>query len=202
MTHKIHPELLQRRVRVLVVGCGGNGSAIAGGLPYLHQALLACGHPGGLHVTLMDGDLVSPLNCLRQPFSASEVGLYKSVVLVNRLNLFWDLDWEAVPEHLTAGKRIERADVVIGCVDIRAARRVIADAVTGRDKSVGYWFDLGNNADSGQFILGEPWNWRNRRSAQRLRTVAELFGEIVDASLDDDGQPSCSAAEALDRQLY
>jgi len=162
MTHKIHPELLQRRVRVLVVGCGGNGSAIAGGLPYLHQALVACGHPGGLYVTLMDGDLVSTVNCLRQPFSDSEVGLYKAVVLVNRLNLFWGLDWEAVPEHLTAGKRIDRADLVIGCVDTRAARRVIADAVTGRDKSVGYWLDLGNNADSGQFILGEPWNWRNR----------------------------------------
>jgi hypothetical protein len=31
-------------MRVLVVGCGGNGSAIAAGLPYLHQALLAYGH--------------------------------------------------------------------------------------------------------------------------------------------------------------
>ena len=28
-----------------------NGSAIASGLPYLHQALLAFGHPGGLNVT-------------------------------------------------------------------------------------------------------------------------------------------------------
>ena len=37
-THQIHPELLKHRVRVLVVGCGGNGSAIAAGLPYLHQA--------------------------------------------------------------------------------------------------------------------------------------------------------------------
>ena len=24
--HQIHPELLRQRVRVLVVGCGGNGS--------------------------------------------------------------------------------------------------------------------------------------------------------------------------------
>src|SRR2546422_3322157 len=34
----------------------------------------------------------------------------------------------------------------------------------------------------------------------RLRSAAELFPEIVDPSLDDDGEPSCSAVEALERQ--
>jgi hypothetical protein len=36
-THTIHSELLRRRVRVLVVGCEGTGSAVAAGLPYLHH---------------------------------------------------------------------------------------------------------------------------------------------------------------------
>jgi len=36
-THRIHPELLERQVRVLVIGCGGTGSAIVAGLPYLHH---------------------------------------------------------------------------------------------------------------------------------------------------------------------
>jgi len=40
-THRIHPELLERQVRVLVVGCGGTGSALVAGLPYLHQSLVA-----------------------------------------------------------------------------------------------------------------------------------------------------------------
>ena len=48
MTHTPDPQLLERPIRILVVGCGGNGSAIVSGLPYLHQALLAFGHPGGL----------------------------------------------------------------------------------------------------------------------------------------------------------
>ena len=43
-------------------------------------------------------------------------------------------------------------------------------------------------------------NARNRRSATRLRTAAELFPEIVDPSLDDDGAPSCSGLEAIERQ--
>src|SRR5712692_8367777 len=74
-THRLHEELLKREVRVLVVGCSGTGSSILGGLPYLHQAMLVQGHPYGLSVTVMDGDTVSPFNCVRQPFSRSEIGL-------------------------------------------------------------------------------------------------------------------------------
>ena len=206
-THTIHEELLRRQVRVLVVGCGGTGSAIAAGLPYLHQAMLACGHPGGLHLTLMDGDTISLTNCVRQPFSRTEIGLYKAVVLVNRINIFWGLNWEAVPAHLSSRQAVSpsyenglgRTHIVIGCVDTRAARAVIADA-TCNFSTVDYWLDVGNNADSGQFILGEPLNHINRRVRTRLRTVAEWFPEIVDANLDNDGLPSCSAAEAIERQ--
>jgi hypothetical protein len=41
---------------------------------------------------------------------------------------------------------------------------------------------------------------RNRRHKLRLRTVSELFPEVIQGELDGDGLPSCSAAEALDRQ--
>jgi len=198
-THQIHPELLEHRVRVLVVGCGGNGSAIAAGLPYLHQALLAYGHPEGLHVTLLDPDIIAPTNCVRQPFSESEIGLYKSVVLANRLNLFWGLDWEGIPERLDPKRRLDGVDIVIGCVDTRKARAAIAKCAEDWSE-VNYWLDLGNNSDSGQFVLGEPLNRRNRRHKLRLRTVSELFPEVIQTDLDGDGLPSCSAAEALDRQ--
>jgi PRTRC genetic system ThiF family protein len=198
-THQIHPQLLKHRVRVLVVGCGGNGSAVAAGLPYLHQALLAYGHPEGLHVTLLDPDVISATNCVRQPFSQSEIGLYKSVVLANRLNLFWGLAWEGIPERLDPKHRLDGVDIVIGCVDTRTARAAIAKCAEDWSE-VDYWLDLGNNSDSGQFVLGEPLNRRNRRHKLRLRTVSELFPEVIQADLDGDGLPSCSAAEALDRQ--
>jgi PRTRC genetic system ThiF family protein len=206
-THRIHPELLERQVRVLVVGCGGTGSAVVAGLPYLHQSLVARGHPGGLHVTVLDGDTISPTNCIRQPFAWSEVGLNKAIVLVNRVNLFWGLKWEAVPIYLKPGSHISRgysgddlrAHIVVGCVDTRAARAAIRDAV-GNWSTVSCWLDLGNNADSGQFILGEPLNQRNRKAKLRLRCAAEIFPEIVDPNLDYDGAPSCSSSEALERQ--
>ncbi len=192
---------------MLVIGCGGTGSAVVAGLPYLHQSLVARGHPGGLHVTVMDGDTISPANCVRQPFARSEIGLNKAIVLVNRLNLFWGRKWEAVAVHLREGTFISRsysgddlrAHIVVGCVDTRAARATIRAAVSNWS-TVSYWRDLGNNANSGQFILGEPLNQRNRRTKLRLRCAAELFPEIVDPTLDDDDEPSCSAAAALERQ--
>jgi PRTRC genetic system ThiF family protein len=64
-----------------------------------------------------------------------------------------------------------------------------------------YWLDLGNNADSGQFVLGQPENARNKSLGVRLPTAAELFPELVDPKLDrKDNLPSCSALEALERQ--
>src|SRR5271157_5374424 len=81
MMHTLDPQLLERPIRILVVGCGGTGSAIVSGLPYLHQAMLAFGHPGGLQVTLIDPDTVSEPNCVRQPFCRTEIGFPKAIVL-------------------------------------------------------------------------------------------------------------------------
>lgn len=147
----------------------------------------------------LDPDVISATNCVRQPFSRSEVGLYKAVVLANRLNLFWGLDWQGIPERLDTNRRLDWVDIVIGCVDTRVARAAIAKCAEDWSE-VDYWLDLGNNADSGQFVLGEPLNRRNRRHRLRLRTVPELFPEVIQGELDGDGLPSCSAAEALDRQ--
>ena len=203
--HLLPSGLLGRRpVRILVVGAGGTGSAIVMGLPYLHQALRAWGHPYGLEVTLMDGDTVSETNCVRQPFSWSDVGQSKATVLINRLNLFWGTKWNAHPasfDDATLRSNHDRnPDLLIGCVDTRAARGVIERGVTRKSSYVAYWLDLGNNESTGQFVLGQPLNGRNRRKAGRLRTVSELYPEIADAAAGEDPLPSCSAVEALERQ--
>lgn len=209
--HKIPSRLLTEPIRVVVVGCGGTGSAVAFGLPYLHQALLSFGHPWGLKVTLVDGDVVSETNCVRQPFSRSEIGLNKAVVIATRINLFWGLRWLAVPHHLDAPQESASADlptgnpdVVIGCVDTRAARRAIAARFWS---SARYWLDFGNDAEFGQFCLGEMRDpmvfvpgrgWCVERP--RLPNAADLWPELVDEAGGEDGLPSCSAVEALTRQ--
>jgi PRTRC genetic system ThiF family protein len=203
--HTLSPELLRRQaVRVLIVGAGGTGSAIAMGLPYLDQAMRVWGHSHGLHVVMMDADTVTETNCVRQPFSISDIGQYKATVLVNRINLFWGTRWAAATrrfhEHSLERDWERSPDLVIGCVDTRAARKAIIASVTGRRSNTSYWLDLGNNAASGQYILGQPLNGCNRRKAERLRTVSELYPEIADDGAGEDPLPSCSAVEALDRQ--
>ncbi len=196
--HRIAAELLNKKIHVTVVGCGGTGSAIAAGLPHLHQAMLALGHPHGLDVTLVDGDRVSRTNCVRQPFSESEIGLYKATTLATRINLFWGLAWKGSPHFLDESWR-EETDVLIGCVDSRKARNMMTR--TASYWNCHYWLDLGNNADSGQFVLGQPENGRNKEGEPRLPTAGDLFPELINPKLDrKDRLPSCSAVEALEQQ--
>lgn len=88
-------------------------------------------------MTILDADVISPTNCVRQPFSYSEVSSYKSII-ANRLNLFWGLDWEGIPKRLNDEMHIERADIVIGCVDSKASRRTVQECA-GKRSEVGYW---------------------------------------------------------------
>jgi PRTRC genetic system ThiF family protein len=167
-------------------------------LPYLHQAMVALGHPHGLDVTLVDGDRISRTNCVRQPFSESEIGLHKATVLATRINLFWGLGWKGVP-HFVDESWGQETDILIGCVDSRAARNAITR--TPAYWNCHYWLDLGNNADSGQFVLGQPENQRNKALDLRLPVAPELFPELINAKLDKkDRLPPCSALEALERQ--
>jgi PRTRC genetic system ThiF family protein len=124
----------------------------------------------------MDADTVTETNCVRQPFSASDIGQNKATVLVNRINMFWGTKWLAEPaffnERTLRRSHDEVPDLLIGCVDTRAARKIIDQAVTRPMHATTYWLDIGNNAASEQYILGQPLNSRNRRAAARLRTVS------------------------------
>ena len=141
--HTLHDTLANHRypIKILVIGAGGNGSAVFLQLPYLHQALRVWGY-SGLQVELADGDAVSLANCVRQPFAASDVGANKATILVNRVNLFWGLEWRALPRHFesfTLKEYNESPDVVISCVDTRAARSTIASAISKPRSGVAYW---------------------------------------------------------------
>jgi PRTRC genetic system ThiF family protein len=201
-------SLSHTALRVLLIGSGGNGSAVLFGLPYLHQAMIAWGM-SGLSVTVLDHDTVSPTNCVRQPFGQAEIGQHKAISLVNRVNLFHGLTWSAIPRRFSPELEINESmlyhgwDLVISCVDTKKARADMHSAffgASGEWSQVKYWLDLGNNASNGQFVLGQPYNRRNRGVKRRLPCVTELFPAIMDINAGEDNLPSCSAAEALERQ--
>lgn len=193
MKHHLPSELLERKVKVIVVGAGGNGSILITQLVKLHHAMLALGHHYGLDVLVIDGDTISEANLIRQEFRPWEVNQYKAIALVNRLNHENALDWDAEIEYLTNNSYYE-ADIVIGCVDTRKARLAIKHACKAH-----YYLDCGNTEMTGQVVLGE--NNIRKEVEYRLPLAGEIFPELLDATLDkvDDG-PSCSLAEALQKQ--
>lgn len=194
MEHVLPARYLERPVFVDLVGCGGNGSQMLTGLARLDHAMRALGHPG-LRVTVSDFDQVSEANVGRQLFSPADVGANKAVVLVSRVNAFFGLAWEARPQEYDSADR-PAGTFLITCVDSARARVSIA-----RRAAPGYWLDLGNREADGQVVLGETLDHRKYTIEQpRLPHLLDLFGELQDPKREEDTAPSCSLAEALERQ--
>lgn len=195
--HRVNPELLTRAIHIIVVGAGGTGSALLPRLMQLHHTLLAVGHPGGFAVTVIDGDTVSEANIGRQGFLPGDEGQFKSLLLINRLNMAFGTNWKAVASRLNKSDNI-RADIVIGCVDSRKARAAIIGSM---QSARAYYIDSGNSQNTGQVVIGEIGNKTTMKKFDRLPSVADLFPEMVDVSLDaKDDMPSCSVAEAISKQ--
>lgn len=200
MPHYTPSNLLARRVSISLAGCGGNGSQMLTGLARLNHALTALGHPG-LRVRAFDPDTVSEANMGRQLFGRFDVGSSKSIVLVNRLNAFFGLDWEA---HYGRYDRNDtnRPDILIVCVDSAKARHQISRLPFQPE----YVMDMGNRAADGQVIFGQP-DVTSREVAEhahvdhvRLPNPYRVLPELVDVTAPEDDTPSCGLAEALERQ--
>ena len=201
--HHTHPRLISDQVHVHLVGAGGSGSLMLTGLARLHTAIVALGHPG-LHVTCSDPDRVSAANLGRQLFTAADVGAYKAEVLITRLNSWFGLDWRARPHAWdSTDLSHELGNIVVSCVDSAQARVGIAQDIERTYRKPYYWLDLGNRAGDGQVVLGiPPWSGVHAAYEYRLPTVVELFPELEQrtADFDHDDTPSCSLAQALERQ--
>ncbi|MDF3831428.1 PRTRC system ThiF family protein [Cupriavidus basilensis] len=207
MEHLIDPHLLDRRVTIHLVGVGGNGAQMAACLARLDIAMRALGHPHGLHVSAFDADRVSEANVGRQLYSAADIGRHKAIVTVHRLNQFYGLDWNAHPQRYEAHQQESHtgrsADLLISCVDSRAARRVLHGLAFDSHAHYRYWLDLGNTESTAQVVLGQPSTHavsQRETCGPRLPCVTELFPELLDESVPEDDQPSCSVRMSLASQ--
>jgi len=143
---------------------------------------------------------VSKTNVGRQNFWPSDVGQSKAEILVNRCNLLMQTGWVAETLKVTDDTQFSNPDIVIGCVDNRKGRAAILTALKRSVYSSAYYLDIGNREHDGQVVLGEVFGASYKRE-NRLPHVADLYPDIIDGSLDDtDDTPSCSLAEALEKQ--
>jgi len=196
--HYLPAHFDDRAIRVLLVGCGGNGAQMLMGLASLDTALRAISSRS-LDVIVVDDDIVTQANLGRQPFYHCDIGNSKARTLTERINLAHGLAWKAVHGRAPGAVDIGKADILISCVDTASARRAIGAAMAGEKPVPAYWLDLGNRTSDGQYLIGCPGHLSSTDAA-RLPTVLDYFPEIADESLAEDDAPSCSVAEALERQ--
>lgn len=192
-------------ITINLIGCGGTGSQVLTCLARIHQSLSALGHPG-LNVSVYDPDEVTEANIARQLFSLSDVGLNKAEVLVTRINRFFGLDWLAYP-CVYKNTCNRHANILISCVDTVQSRQelVAVKNCTSYDPPFQsyYWMDFGNGRRTGQVVLGtltsiEQPKIKSVKTVARLKTVLKLF-DLSSVNEADSG-PSCSLAEALNKQ--
>lgn len=187
------------KITVALIGCGGTGSQVLSILARFDKSLRALDHLG-IHVTVYDDDIVTTANVGRQLFSESEVGQYKSISLVSRINRFFGLNWESkIYQFPSAHNQPDRHNIYISCVDDFDARLKIGKYIKKRsgihDAESLYWLDFGNTNNSGQVILGSLFDYANIKLE-----CFDSWASTYKKPRKKKSEPSCSLAEALEKQ--
>ncbi|MGV4438745.1 PRTRC system ThiF family protein [Ornithobacterium rhinotracheale] len=204
-------------ISINLIGAGGTGSQVLTALGRMHHALVQLGH-AGFALTLWDNDTISQANLGRQLFAESEIGLYKSVALINRVNRFFGTNWKA--KTIKFAKDYQKnnshelvSNLYITCVDSVSSRFEIADIIKDCSENSSrfqgnqprYWFDFGNSQQTGQVILStigkhsQPKS-KKYKTIEKLPFITDEFADLLKQSEETDDTPSCSLAEALHKQ--
>ena len=200
----IPSHMLDRKLKVAVIGLGGTGSAFLTELFQMDGILKRIGGYG-FSVDAYDADMVSESNVFRQNFWPHDLGKSKAEVLINRFNQFGGLSWNAIPEFFTAETATSTYyDIIITAVDKASVRYEIGEALLNSNHK-GLWLDLGNNNHEANVLLGSIS--KNGGSVEvnenALPTPFQLFGkQWKEASEVEVDVSSCSTLDAIHKQTF
>lgn len=162
MSHTVSTLISSPRgevITITVIGAGGTGSLLLGTLARLNQAILRLKRIY-LHVKVFDFDRISDNNIVRQNFSPSDIGLFKSKVIVERLNRFYNTRWTGFPYRWEEEPEEVRANIIITCVDTASTRFALSKKLrkwtetTDHPEKFAYWIDIGNTQHTCNIIMG------------------------------------------------
>ena len=175
---------------VIVIGCGGTGSAL---IPFLSRYLYSVNFRGNL--VLADGDTYEESNSDRQIFNNQMVGVnkaeYQAASISNQLpeiEDFVDYIDEYLSEEDINGLVVENS-IVINCVDNKAARKYVNDRVSSLNNAV--HICCGNRERSGQVQAHVRVNGEN------VTPDIYEFSPEFDSTDDDVSSMSCEELAAL-----
>lgn len=198
--HFLDRMINNQTIRVVVIGAGGTGSSFLQKLLQMHTTLVRLGG-AGFHVTVYDDDTVSETNLGRQAFYAVDLNQPKAKVLVERYRMFAGVNWNYNLERFNASKiGMFHADVYVTCVDNPETRVALGKQLrTHKLQHSCLWLDGGNDANSGQVILGcYP---SDDSQDKRIPSVYDLFKDSLEHA-NYDPSDSCSHEDAIRKQDF
>jgi PRTRC genetic system ThiF family protein len=207
-----------RLTKLVLVGCGGTGSWLAGGIARIAWELKRIGRQ--VEVQFWDFDRVEPKNIPRQAFTGSEVGLYKAEALALRYSGAWAINIAAYlqpfePDRLQPHGYYYSYNppltIILGAVDNAKARRSIAQALENNSPRAParWWVDCGNSKASCQVLVGTHNKTDELREAFSLSCNAlpspvlqhpELLDPLPEEFNGASGRMSCAELVAANAQ--
>ncbi|SDE73075.1 PRTRC system ThiF family protein [Pricia antarctica] len=197
-------------ITIALIGVGGTGSLMLARLARIDFALRQIGHPG-LHLVAYDSDVVEKNNVGRQLYTLCDIGEYKGVNAVNKVNVAFGLQWDGIPmDSLPDGEDV-RANIIITCVDNARFRTLLSKSLhfpfKGSEyQTMFYWLDIGNSRDTGQFVLGTLFKEERNIDGEDFELVDNLKN-IIDFFPDLDAQDTpilqgagCAYSDKLNEQ--
>lgn len=208
---------------VLIMGCGGTGGYVAAHLSRLISVLNKRGL--GIKLFLADGDEVEDKNLVRQHFIPADINKNKAAVLAERYASVFGMEISVVPRDLekledfnffgNTRQRTDRSDLIIGCVDNNASRKLAYQWFRGetekQDENFAwrsrFWIDAGNEETAGQIICGYAPPSRGSYGAKKVKMdnrlkntsgefsmpcVMECYPELMESDDKFNSELSCA----------
>jgi PRTRC genetic system ThiF family protein len=184
MTYTFGPHFNGAQSTIAVVGCGGTGAQVARLIARMIFDMHRRNMQSIPNLLLIDPDIIEPKNIGRQLFSHAEVGEYKAVAVMRRLNAALGITCDAIPAAVEPAM-LYHAKIIVGCVDNHLARRVIHERAESQDfyGTTRVWIDAGNHRDSGQVIIGssrKPCKPDERNAYAHLPLPSCVFPSLLE----------------------
>jgi len=185
--------------RILVLGCGGTGAYVAGHLARLIMSLNSeRSSYDSISLVLADGDKVERKNLERQHFVQRDLDTNKAEALARRYSSAFGLQIDVIPSYLEDEDSIRKTDIdmVIGCVDNNASRKIVHEWMLNSRSREKFWVDCGNEESSGQVVCGFSPNRHiygsSRSNSFSLPMVTEIYPGLLSSDGKFNSQLSCA----------
>lgn len=184
---------------VLILGCGGTGAYVTS---YLARLIGILNNEGkNIRLFLADGDIVEEKNLRRQHFVPADINKNKASVLAARYSSVFGMEICVIPKDLekledfeffgTTRQRTDRSDLVIGCVDNNASRKLIhkwfCGLGEGQEENFAwrprFWIDAGNEENAGQVVCGYAPPSRGSYGTNKIKIDNRLKEKVGEFSV-------------------